>query len=648
MKKTFQICRSNRNGEKDVSDSSEDGNIHKNSDKDMKRGAIHLPMSQLKPSGRWYNSEKNISSTSNGSKIRSQKRHFKNVSSKHPTSRLVSEVINEVLNFKGKTSPKSEESKILQNNKEKICSNTERIHPDVSNIFNKDDSIIEGIPEQRECIISQSTRDSEGSDTVKDTKSEKITELSIDSKIKNASTEDTAVSSDSENTSSDGNGSFEPKRSRVKEDSSDEISREAHDSNIMEADKPEMDEAVHKTSASDISLLNRCNGIIRISNKTVLVDFISPRLLENPLDVHRVMVNLLGFKTTDFVGITKDKIKKRYSFLIFEEPLREFLRNNPKTEAVRLVPWDISHFQDRVALATIISLNSSNTIECHIDFKKAAKKLLNCLLGNSKELYTQFCYNETSTDNKDVKNEATHLSDPVNQEKNLNSNLTSSGEKKIKIHNILNKKNHFKEKISNDRRMSAEEERQKKFFQMMESFFTGAKEQKEPKEAPAKKNPVPDREKAKNKILERCLGIKNPGKKYVVAMVNTTANITSYKEIKDVLILLFGIKPNEFCGLTRSNFAPKFNMLIEAEALMRYMRASPHPEAGNISPWDEKDLKVLMSELAIVCASVTTNSKNAMSKRLANRILELSRSSDQTELQQLIILPQDGIGDIEE
>ncbi|KAM0679898.1 hypothetical protein GINT2_001839 [Glugoides intestinalis] len=121
-------------------------------------------MSQLKPSGRWYNSERNISSTSNGSKIRSQKRHFKNVSSKHPTSRLVSEVINEVLNFKGKTSSKSEESKILQNNKEKICSNTVLIHPDVSNIFNKDDSIIEGIPEQRECIISQSTRDSEGSD----------------------------------------------------------------------------------------------------------------------------------------------------------------------------------------------------------------------------------------------------------------------------------------------------------------------------------------------------------------------------------------------------------------------------------------------------------------------------------------------------
>jgi hypothetical protein len=172
---------------------------------------------------------------------------------------------------------------------------------------------------------------------------------------------------------------------------------------------------------------------------------------------------------------------------------------------------------------------------------------------------------------------------------------------------------------------------------MMKSFFSEDSAMKEANK-PQKSSPANDREKAKNKILERCLGTKSQGKKFIIAMVGSKSEITSYKEIKDVLILLFGIKPNEFCGLTKSNFAPSFNLLIEEDAYLRYRAVSPYPEIGMIRPWDDEDLKVLVPELAIVCASTTSTSKNTGQKKLAKNILEHIRSINQIEMQQLIIL----------
>lgn len=637
MKKFFKDTRSSRNGEKDVSDSPDGSYCQRNCYKDSKRGYIHLPMSKLKPSGCWYRSVRNISSAGKVSKNISPKRSSMKISSKHKPSRLVSEVVNEVLNFEPNNSSKCEESKIFQKFEEENCINTIKSHIDVIN-ENKDKDFIINFPSTQDCINLPLVSDLV---CVPDTSINSVcqlkTELQLDSDNNYAPIINMDLSIHIESTSSDSNGSLKAKRPKLEEDSSDNSETELCNPKDADEVKPEMDNKVHKTSNGNEELLNKCKGVIRTSNKAVLVDFISPRLLENPLDVHRVMSDLFGLKSNDFVAITKNKINKCYSFLIFEEPLRVYLSKLLNTEAGRLVPWNTNNIQDQVSLATIISLNCSNTTECHIDFKKAAKKLLNCLLGNIKELYKQFCYDATSNDML-MENESTRINDSMNHNdiktiegvKNFNN-------KTITIHNVLNGKNHVKEKIFFNPSMSAEEEKQKQFFNMMKNFF---KEDEAKKETIKSQKIVPniDREKAKSKILERCLGTKNQGKKYVVAMVRTAAAITSYKEIKDVLILLFGIKPNEFCGMTKSNFAPIFNLIIEEDAYLRYRSANPYPEIGELRPWDDKDLKALIPELAILCASISSNAKSASHKKLAKTILEHIRSIDHSDLQKLIIL----------
>jgi predicted transcriptional regulator len=538
----------------------------------------------------------------------SKKRQSKNVSSQQKASRLVSEVVNEVLNFIPNNSSKIEESKNFHKSEEENCINTIKSLDNVTNII-KDLEKIKNIPVGKECTNTLL-------------------------KCNNGLRADIRPSINIDSTSSDGNGSYKLKRSKLDESSSNE----SEICNLEEADELKLgiDQKAHIISNSNYELLNRCKGVIRAPNKVVLVDFISPRLLENPSDVHRVMINILGFKVNEFVAITKNKINKCYSFLIFEEPVRAYLNKVPDTEAGKLVPWNTDKIKEQVSLSTIISLNATNTAECHVDFKKTAKKLLNCLLGNNNEQYEHFCYNKIPTVDVSIKEAPI-----VNDSRNHNDLKTSEAAKNCDnsvstIVNVLNGKNRFKRKIFYPS-MSAEEEKQKQFFQMMKSFFSEDSAMKEANK-PQKSSPANDREKAKNKILERCLGTKSQGKKIIIAMVGSKSEITSYKEIKDVLILLFGIKPNEFCGLTKSNFAPSFNLLIEEDAYLRYRAVSPYPEIGMIRPWDDEDLKVLVPELAIVCASTTSTSKNTGQKKLAKNILEHIRSINQIEMQQLIIL----------
>jgi predicted transcriptional regulator len=538
----------------------------------------------------------------------SKKRQSKNVSSQQKASRLVSEVVNEVLNFIPNNSSKIEESKNFHKSEEENCINTIKSLDNVTNII-KDLEKIKNIPVGKECTNTLL-------------------------KCNNGLRADIRPSINIDSTSSDGNGSYKLKRSKLDESSSNE----SEICNLEEADELKLgiDQKAHIISNSNYELLNRCKGVIRAPNKVVLVDFISPRLLENPSDVHRVMINILGFKVNEFVAITKNKINKCYSFLIFEEPVRAYLNKVPDTEAGKLVPWNTDKIKEQVSLSTIISLNATNTAECHVDFKKTAKKLLNCLLGNNNEQYEHFCYNKIPTVDVSIKEAPI-----VNDSRNHNDLKTSEAAKNCDnsvstIVNVLNGKNRFKGKIFYPS-MSAEEEKQKQFFQMMKSFFSEDSAMKEANK-PQKSSPANDREKAKNKILERCLGTKSQGKKIIIAMVGSKSEITSYKEIKDVLILLFGIKPNEFCGLTKSNFAPSFNLLIEEDAYLRYRAVSPYPEIGMIRPWDDEDLKVLVPELAIVCASTTSTSKNTGQKKLAKNILEHIRSINQIEMQQLIIL----------
>lgn len=608
MKIFFKNRRSHKNVEKDVLDSNEGIDPQITCQKDSKRGYIHLPMSQLKPSGCWHNSSRNRSSTSKVSNYLSKKRQSKNVSSQQKASRLVSEVVNEVLNFIPNNSSKIEESKNFHKSEEENCINTIKSLDNVTNII-KDLEKIKNIPVGKECTNTLL-------------------------KCNNGLRADIRPSINIDSTSSDGNGSYKLKRSKLDESSSNE----SEICNLEEADELKLgiDQKAHIISNSNYELLNRCKGVIRAPNKVVLVDFISPRLLENPSDVHRVMINILGFKVNEFVAITKNKINKCYSFLIFEEPVRAYLNKVPDTEAGKLVPWNTDKIKEQVSLSTIISLNATNTAECHVDFKKTAKKLLNCLLGNNNEQYEHFCYNKIPTVDVSIKEAPI-----VNDSRNHNDLKTSEAAKNCDnsvstIVNVLNGKNRFKRKIFYPS-MSAEEEKQKQFFQMMKSFFSEDSAMKEANK-PQKSSPANDREKAKNKILERCLGTKSQGKKIIIAMVGSKSEITSYKEIKDVLILLFGIKPNEFCGLTKSNFAPSFNLLIEEDAYLRYRAVSPYPEIGMIRPWDDEDLKVLVPELAIVCASTTSTSKNTGQKKLAKNILEHIRSINQIEMQQLIIL----------
>ena len=608
MKNFFKNRRSHKNVEKDVLDSNEGIDPQITCQKDSKRGYIHLPMSQLKPSGCWHNSSRNRSSTSKVSNYLSKKRQSKNVSSQQKASRLVSEVVNEVLNFIPNNSSKIEESKNFHKSEEENCINTIKSLDNVTNII-KDLEKIKNIPVGKECTNTLL-------------------------KCNNGLRADIRPSINIDSTSSDGNGSYKLKRSKLDESSSNE----SEICNLEEADELKLgiDQKAHIISNSNYELLNRCKGVIRAPNKVVLVDFISPRLLENPSDVHRVMINILGFKVNEFVAITKNKINKCYSFLIFEEPVRAYLNKVPDTEAGKLVPWNTDKIKEQVSLSTIISLNATNTAECHVDFKKTAKKLLNCLLGNNNEQYEHFCYNKIPTVDVSIKEAPI-----VNDSRNHNDLKTSEAAKNCDnsvstIVNVLNGKNRFKRKFFYPS-MSAEEEKQKQFFQMMKSFFSEDSAMKEANK-PQKSSPANDREKAKNKILERCLGTKSQGKKIIIAMVGSKSEITSYKEIKDVLILLFGIKPNEFCGLTKSNFAPSFNLLIEEDAYLRYRAVSPYPEIGMIRPWDDEDLKVLVPELAIVCASTTSTSKNTGQKKLAKNILEHIRSINQIEMQQLIIL----------
>ena len=124
MKNFYGNRRSWRNGEKDVSDSSDGGNDHKNCLEDLNNGKTKVPRSKLKPSSRWQKLERVISSGSNQSnKISRKSTSCKSIK----PSKLVSEVVDEVLNFKPTVPVETEENKIfhkiLPNIKEDNSSN---------------------------------------------------------------------------------------------------------------------------------------------------------------------------------------------------------------------------------------------------------------------------------------------------------------------------------------------------------------------------------------------------------------------------------------------------------------------------------------------------------------------------------------------
>ena len=75
---------------------------------------------------------------------------------------------------------------------------------------------------------------------------------------------------------------------------------------------------------------NQYKIIGKMDKKVVLAEFRSKKFLEDIKIVYRVLKDLLGLKHCDYHGVTADKRKETYAFLIYEDALLEYQKRQKK------------------------------------------------------------------------------------------------------------------------------------------------------------------------------------------------------------------------------------------------------------------------------------------------------------------------------
>ena len=114
-------------------------------------------------------------------------------------------------------------------------------------------------------------------------------------------------------------------------------------------------------------------------------------------------------------------------------------------------------------------------------------------------------------------------------------------------------------------------------------------------------------DKQRNKLLEKCLGTSKPSKKVVFADLCLKVKFESYKEVKDVLVKVFGLSYNDFSGVTKTSDPRVFSFLMEEDALLKYAKELPNQDAGSIRPWRWDEIGNKISIITLICNKITEN-----------------------------------------
>lgn len=134
------------------------------------------------------------------------------------------------------------------------------------------------------------------------------------------------------------------------------------------------------------------------------------------------------------------------------------------------------------------------------------------------------------------------------------------------------------------------------------------------------------------RLINLCTGQQTPKEQRVILtdlQVSNKLNNMSYKDQKDVLINVFGLKPKDFSGITRNPNKGTISFLILEESFLKYSKAPPHFEAGRIIPWVSKDLATQAAVVATICAKIEAHEPhNRVFKKAARYLLSALTQDD--------------------
>ncbi len=117
----------------------------------------------------------------------------------------------------------------------------------------------------------------------------------------------------------------------------------------------------------------------------------------------------------------------------------------------------------------------------------------------------------------------------------------------------------------------------------------------------------------------------------VLADLKVSGKLTSlsFKDQKDVLINIFGLKPKEFSGLIRNPNKGTVSFLVTETGLLRYLKTQPHPEAGRLFPWTQADIVKQAIVVATICAKIEAHEpQNRVFKKAASYLLSALTQDD--------------------
>ena len=103
--------------------------------------------------------------------------------------------------------------------------------------------------------------------------------------------------------------------------------------------------------------------------------------------------------------------------------------------------------------------------------------------------------------------------------------------------------------------------------------------------------------------------------------LQTKVGLSSYKDMKNVIVQVFKIKPFEFSGVCRNQSNGTVSFLISTKAFELFLKNKPHPEAGTIVPWNVQQMLSNRHIAHNICAQVLSlPSRNSNFKKEAQSL----------------------------
>ena len=131
-----------------------------------------------------------------------------------------------------------------------------------------------------------------------------------------------------------------------------------------------------------------------------------------------------------------------------------------------------------------------------------------------------------------------------------------------------------------------------------------------------------------SRLVGLCTGQEKVKHNYVLADLVTPSHLASFKDVKNVLIHLMGLKPFEFSGVTR-NLQKQYSFLVRSDAMARYLANMPHSEAARLVPWSMEDLQARVSIGTLISSNIlSSNPSDKGLKKAASLLSMLLQNND--------------------